>query len=329
MSCHKSTLDESTCNTFTPIIGLEKNIFKIYTIDKYKGKTKQFIEEEYNEYELKDLEKILLKNNNYHCRIQKNNYYIFFGDCDYYKDNDPIKFFGLLISFLDNYYNIKITLDNISYTINKSKLGSYHYSIPKYYASTNKLKEIHENFFNYHKDIFSYYDSNKKLNKVVDSGIYKDGWFRYPNQTKEGKENTEHLIDKGIIQDFIVEYIPKNSICIDNYKYLEKVDEKINKPKQIKTINKINKNNIKDKMNDKLDNSIIDFTKEFYNKNEHKILIKFFDECLRQERFDDYNDWIIIGMVLKNIFGEDGFKLFDYISQKSSKYEGTNYTLNT
>jgi phage/plasmid-associated DNA primase len=328
MSCHKSTLDESTCNTFTPIIGLEKNIFKIYTIDKYKGKTKQFIEEEYNEYELKDLEKILLKNNNYHCRIQKNNYYIFFGDCDYYKDNDPIKFFGLLISFMDKYYNIKITIDDISYTINKSKLGSYHYSIPKYYTSTTKLKEIHENFFNYHKDIFSYYDSNKKLNKVVDSGIYKDGWFRYPNQTKEGKENTEHIIEKGNIKDFIVDYIPKDSICIDSYKYIDIKKDKNNNKKN-KEKNKENNNKIKNKDKDtnKIDDkNIDDFTKEFYNKNEHKILIKFFDECLRQERFDDYNDWIIIGMVLKNIFGEDGFKLFDYISQKSIKYEGIDKT---
>jgi hypothetical protein len=48
----------------------------------------------------------------------------FFGDCDYYKGNEPVKFLGLLISFLDEFYNIKITLDDISHTINKSKLGS-------------------------------------------------------------------------------------------------------------------------------------------------------------------------------------------------------------
>gem|GEM_PF-5251252 len=48
------------------------------------------------------------------------------------------------------FYNIKITIDDISYTINKSKIGSYHYSIPKYYASTTKLKEIHENNYIYY-----------------------------------------------------------------------------------------------------------------------------------------------------------------------------------
>ena len=271
------------------------------------------------------MKKLLKSDNGYHMRIQKNNSYIFFGDCDYYKDNEPIKFFELLTSFLNKFYNIKLTIDDISYTINKSKIGSYHYSIPKYYASTAKLKEIHENFFNQHKDIFNYYDSNNKLNKVVDSGIYKDGWFRYPNQTKEAKENTEHIIEKGNIIDFIVEYIPKNSICIDSYKYLDNKEKNIvknkkNKKETEKSINKINKVN---KINDK---QIEDFTKEFYNKNEDKILIKLLDECLNKERYDSYNDWIIIGMALKNSFGENGFELFDYISKKSSKYEGTDKT---
>lgn len=125
----------------------EKNIFKVYIIDKYTGKTKYFIDNNYDEYSLTELNKLLESNNSYHLRIQKNNSYIFFGDCDGYKDNNPITFFNLLISFLDEHYDIKITFDDISYTINKSKIGSYHYSIPKIYASINKLKEIHENFF--------------------------------------------------------------------------------------------------------------------------------------------------------------------------------------
>ena len=160
------SVDSSTANTSISTIGLEKNIFKVYAIDKYAGKTKDFIDNDYEEFELKDMNKLLKNDGGYHMRIQKKDYYIFFGDCDYYKDNDSIKFFGLLISFLDNFYNIKITLDDISYTINKSKIGSYHYSIPKFYGSCQKLKEIHENFFNMHKDIFNYYDENNKLNKV-------------------------------------------------------------------------------------------------------------------------------------------------------------------
>ena len=167
----------------------------------------------------------------------------------------------------------------------------------------------------------NYYDENNKLNKVVDSGIYKDSWFRYPNQSKEGIKNTEHIIEKGKIQDFIVDYIPKNSICIDDYKYIEQ-NKNINKDKPAKN---------KKKDNNKIDNKITDvnidnFTKQFYNNNKDEILIKLFDECLKQERYDNYNDWVIIGMGLKNTLGENGFDLFNYISAKSTKYEGIDKT---
>ena len=158
--------DESMSSTSIPNIDLEKNIFKVYAIDKYLGKTKDFIDNEYEEFELKDLNKLLKSDNGYHLRILKNSFYIFFGDCDGYKNNNPNTFFNLLILFLNEYYDIEITLDDISYTINKSKIGSYHYSIPKYYGSTKKLKEMHENFFNIHKDIFNYYDENHKLQKL-------------------------------------------------------------------------------------------------------------------------------------------------------------------
>ena len=99
MSVSKSTMDGSTSNTFTHTIVSEKNIFKVYAIDKYLGKTKDFIENEYEEFELKDMKKLLKTDSGYHMRILKNSSYILFGDCDYYKDNDPVKFFNLFIGF--------------------------------------------------------------------------------------------------------------------------------------------------------------------------------------------------------------------------------------
>jgi len=72
MSCkNQLSTDESTTNTSITTIGLEKNIFKVYAIDTYSGKTKDFINTEYNEYELKDLKKILKSDGGYHMRIQK------------------------------------------------------------------------------------------------------------------------------------------------------------------------------------------------------------------------------------------------------------------
>ena len=101
--------DESATNTNIPIIATEKNIFKVYAIDKYAGKTKKFIENNYEEYSLKELKKLLKSDNGYHLRIQKNNFYILFGDCDGYRDNNPITFFNLLfkwVFYLLSFYRI-------------------------------------------------------------------------------------------------------------------------------------------------------------------------------------------------------------------------------
>jgi hypothetical protein len=47
------------------------------------------------------------------------------------------------------------------------------------------------------------------------------------------------------------------------------------------------------------------------------ILKRFFDECYKEDRFTDYDDWIKIGMGIKNRYGENGFELWEYYSNKS------------
>ena len=130
-------------------------MYKLYSIDKYKGKTQKFINECFNEYTLDDLLIKLKYDNNYHMRILSNSTYIFFGDIDGY-DNTFNKFSELLINFMRVYYNIELSLNNIYYTINKSKKGSFHYSIPKIYASCTKIQEIHKNFYEINKNEFIY-----------------------------------------------------------------------------------------------------------------------------------------------------------------------------
>ena len=67
------------------------------------------------------------------------------------------------------------------YTESTIKSGSYHYSIPKWNLSTEKLKEIHSNLLEIYNDEFI---DNKK--KLVDTSIYSEHWFRCPNQSKGG-----------------------------------------------------------------------------------------------------------------------------------------------
>ena len=300
-------LDSHKANPST--ICREKKIFKIYSLVNYNLGTSLFIQNNYEEHTIKELESILKKNNNYHFRIHKNEQYIIFGDCDNYKDNNPITFFELFINFLKSDYDIDLTLDDISYTENKNKLGSYHYSIPKYYCSCNKLKEIHYNFYKKHIDIFKYYDTDNKLNKVVDYGIYTDKWFRYPNQTKENKKGTEHFIKKGKLIDFIVEYIPKESICIDSYK-----------SKNNEVINKF------------IDNGVYVFDdNKTIQKNYTGIInkinvdtMKLLIECLKDEHFLSFDSWRDILFICYNCNNDE--KIVDYLTDRSKVGKYKNVT---
>jgi phage/plasmid-associated DNA primase len=248
--------------------------------------------------------------NGYHLRIHNNTNYIFFGDID----NLNLSFDEWardLLLFLENRYGISITIENISYTSNESKRGSYHYSVPLLFTSCEKLKEIHNNFNEEYKEKY-FVESNGKRKKCIDLSIYSEHWFRLPNQSKEDNKNAIHTIIKGNMIDFIVSHIPENSLDITQ-----------------KIIN-IKKNNNATKIESqyKLEN-IKPNNQKIYNHNNHKFVLykKFFDECYQQGRFDDYEDWIGIGMALKNNYGNSGFELFDYFSSKGTNYEGTVKTM--
>lgn len=249
-------------------------LYKLYSIDKYNGKTQHFINNKYTEYSLNELAIELQNNKGYHMRICDNKNYIFFGDCDGY-NGKFIDFAVLLKKFLDIRYNIDVVLDEISYTENesKSKYGSFHYSIPKIYGSCAKLKEMHEMFYKEHQNIFSK-NTDGKIVRIIDTSIYTNKWFRYPNQSKEGNNNVKHIIINGDIVDFIVEYIPSYSICIDNNNYIEKKVTISNAKAITKTnANKTNTN----KTNTNKENNLITRMPNLFinnrtmNKNKNKI----------------------------------------------------------
>ena len=228
------------------------------------------------------------------------------------------------------HYEIEFESNDFKYTKNNKIDGSYHYSIPKFNACTEKLKEIHENFNKIHK-------------KIVDTSIYSEHWYRCHNQKKCKYlgDKTKHIIIKGTYKDFIIEYIPENSININNYFNLKEM----NKPtKRNKILIIDNNENEQNKMEITTNNSKIIIEKDSqtnnelveYNYNKSLVLsntigqpntIKKVMDCYNNERYDEYGCWHSVGMALRNTFVEDvAFELFDYLSSKGKKYGGTEET---
>ena len=294
---------------------MSKKQFRLYSIDKYKGKNEDFIDKTgFKLFGINDLCKELESNNGYHFRIDPIKNYIFFGDCDGYKGKTFKDFANLFISFLNKYYDISLNFSDFSYTINKSKKGSYHYSIKSIFCSCKKLKEIHKNFLDLESKNLTYIADDKSYN-IIDTTIYSKHWFRYPNQHKEGKDGSEHIIKQGKMIDFVVDFIPNEAISVENKKFIgnnhNELDDELDKiPTKIICTNNY-------MCDDNLDmisvNDVTNIEKEDYRE----IL-----NNLNKKRIDDYKDWIEIGQILKN--SSDGNMLLDeWIkwSSKSKKFE--------
>lgn len=297
---------------------------KIYQISEYSKANSAFIKNNALCLTKTKLKNLLTKENkNFHFRIHKHTDYIVFGDLDNFSYNFE-KFIEIFSKFLKKKYNLEITNEDIMYTQNDNKEGSYHYSIPKYYGKTETLKLLHEEFQKYYVNNL---DNVSKSN--IDTTIYSEHWYRCPNQGKgSGSGNDKHIIKKGNMVDFIVDFIPKKSICIDDI---------IKK----NSINKIEKNKTKQKQNTNLDIVEIDtnnYILEKQNKENDNILStviakpiickKLFDNCYKPERFDEYDTWLSVGMAIKNTFVDDSIamELFNYFSAKGKKYEGVEKT---
>jgi hypothetical protein len=303
--------------------------FEIYSVKNYSTSNKKFINDQKQNYDcINKLCKDLQMDKHYHFRIHKNTKYIFFGDIDGYEKGIE-HFSSILKVFLEEYYNISFDeKTDFKFTENNAKSGSYHYSIPKWNLSTEKLKEVHKNLLKLKKNEFIV-EKNGEKKIILDTTIYSEHWFRCPNQSKgiSNNNSANHIIKKGKMEDFIIDYIPENSCNIENIIFKipkEKVIEKetelvINKNK--KTSKKIIQKEHEELKEQKYksDKNLI---KIFLNQPD--IYKKIFDLCYKQERFDAYEYWISIGMALNNIIDntEQAFELFNYFSKKGKNYDG-------
>jgi phage/plasmid-associated DNA primase len=297
-----------------------ENKYIVYSIITYEDANAKFIEENKIIYDdVDELVEKLKKNKGYHFRIHKNTQYIFFGDLDDYPD-DINRFIEILQDFLKKYYDLDFTKDEFFYTQNNKKETSYHYSIPKWNLSTEKLKEIHTNLLKlYPKDFMTKVD--QKIKRNIDTTIYSEHWFRCPNQKKGQKINddTKHIIITGELKNFVIDYIDVDSKNINDVEFTEEISAKTKKEKNSDKLTKqsdlIKFGEKKNLTKDQVLSSTI---------SQPNLYKKMFDECYKQERFETYEFWMSIGMAIKNTFSDENvaFDLFNYFSSKGNNYEG-------
>ena len=168
-----------------------------------------------------------------HERLHKTDNLKLILDVDKLLKHNPNTNLNKILNDICSY--LKINLDDISYTNNKSSIeGSYHIVIPKYFMNSKDQKKLWKQF----KKIYNY-------GAEIDSGIFdKEGWFRLPNQKKETVDGTEHVIIKGENTDFVLKYIDEATEYIidipDEVKTIKPLKSKINIPVQVNNKSELN-----------------------------------------------------------------------------------------
>jgi hypothetical protein len=152
-------------------------------------------------HNIEKISKILLSDLQLHERLHKNDNLKLSIDIDKFRKHYPSLTLEKIFNDICQFLNVQES--DICYTTTFSvESGSHHLVIAKYYLVSSKQKILWKTF----KSKYNY-------GKEIDSDIFdKEGWFRLPNQTKECVQNTQHIIQKGEVADFVLKYIPVNCI---------------------------------------------------------------------------------------------------------------------
>lgn len=287
---------------------------KIFSLPKYKIKLETV------KYELINpaTQSHFLRNNGgYHERIEKYSQLKINIDVEYLKK--PVEdLFTEIISFFSN-YNINISIDDISYTKNFGKYkdgvlqSSYHIVISKYFMVSSSMKQLWIKFSQTYG-----YDNEIDYGHLGSNGT----WFRLPNQLKENVANTEHKIQRGKLEDFILQYIPED--CIDlNDNPIAKINVELNKKKEKLDIKRslgetdivrvsYNNESIKNKFNI----SLIENLKTPENTDIIDLLT-----LIPESYFDNFKEWLDIGILCFCILEyKTGYLVWNELSKRGKNY---------
>jgi hypothetical protein len=164
---------------------------------------------QYDPLEVAELIKI---DNHYNSLNQpdKNQYTTMFFIIDRNKNGEHTNYLTIkqrLINFLGE-HNI-VPRKYPSWTAQDNFHGNYFIVFPEFYCKLNSLRNMVNDFK----------EKNPDLSPFVNTQIYGNSLLYYPNQTVPNTPKVSlrepHIIQYGTTLDFIHEYIPENSINVD------------------------------------------------------------------------------------------------------------------
>jgi phage/plasmid-associated DNA primase len=317
---------------------MENQVYKIYEIDSYnkrKNQQGEFMGCVIKEGNINYIKECLKENKSYHMRLKEDVQVTFFGDLDGYVGdinifkndlNHFLKDEGYTCDELNMEESFVYTQNEKYYKEDNPEGKSYHYTVKGLYGKNKDIGELLKKF-----------KKNYNYGSEIDTSIYGDKWWRLPNQTKGKKnkndevEGTEHKIIKGVLEDFIVTYVEEGSIKVE-YKKVDKKTQRAINPHEVPGLtSKDNKNeySISDNVSDVSDlTSLYSYSvsgitcaEDVDASRSEDVFKRFIEECYKEDRYNNYDEWIKIGIALKNTYNNGkGFELFHTFSKKSKKY---------
>jgi len=286
--------------------------FKLYDVPKYYGWTNEDLKNiEPEQGQLKDISSMLNEEQeHYHHRVNPQNDYILYGDIDKTQVNlEEIR--KTIISELKNIYNLEMLEEDFKYTQNTHTAGSYHFFIPKFYASAENQKIL-----------FTALQKSFKIPLKFDNKIYSAQWFRCPNQQKGIRINQTqpegvHEIKVGTMEECLIDNISDNSINITELILKKENETPVSKKTPTATAKPPQKEN-EIILLPNLNNENNEIKTSYIFEGLKRTCEKLFDNCFNQERFNNYDSWLKVAFAIKNRFGDDGYDLFEYFSNKGS-----------
>lgn len=230
-----------------------------------------------------------------HERLNKDNLLKLAVDIDKMKHHNSGATFDRIIADICQF--VKVESEDISYTTNFSvPSGSHHIVISKYYMKSSDQKIFWKQF----REKYGY-------GKEIDADIFdKSGWFRLPNQTKEGVAGTEHIIQKGQVEDFVLKYVEKST----EYQ-LSIMDTPMNKKQQRSLA-------MKNEDDDDTDKESVASVRSTSGQGSAEEPDKYLELLNIIGNNLEWNDWFKVAGALK--YNDYDFKIFDDFSKKSKVF---------